>query len=127
LAENKDWKTSSGLGILAIILIVVAVGGGYWFMNKNKTPVLKSVKSIVLDEETGEIFDMEIPSDPNIEPPYKSPKTENMTVYRALQCQNCSTIYPWKEKNMPDNQCPRCKNKVPTPLSFVPGAIPQQK
>ena len=127
MAGDKDWRSSTGTGIFAILLIVAAIGGGYWFMTKDKTRVLETVKSIVLDEDTGEIFEMELSTDPKLRPPYKSPKTGNMTVYRALQCQKCYAIYPWKEKDIRENQCPTCGNKFPAMLSFIPGAAPQQK
>jgi hypothetical protein len=121
-----DWRSNSSIGVIALLVIVIAIAIGIWWSRRASTHVLKRVPVIVIDAANlnEPPFEMEISADEK--PPYKSPKTGEATVYRALQCQKCYRIYPWKEPVPADNQC-LCGARIPTPLSSIPGASVEQK
>jgi ribosomal protein S27E len=119
MAGDKTWKDKPLFAVIVVIVIVAAVGFTIWHRTSRKTVLGERTTIIVVCEETGDIFELEIETDSD--PPYENPKTGRKTAYMAIHCGNCGAVYPMKVIPATENQCPNCGATVPNPVTFVPG------
>jgi hypothetical protein len=105
------WKLDKRVGIAAGIVIgVFLIIGIVWTLleKPHRKAGLKAVyvcdvcKHRFLKSVTGKV-------------PRKCPECKSFAAYRAVQCQNCFTVYPWKttENSKEIPACPNCKLKSP--------------
>ena len=106
-------------GIIAVLVIALVIAGLIYWHRSTLTELGETTTIIAFCEQTGKVFELEIET--GSEPPYYSPESESETAYRALQCQNCRTIYPMVNTLLMENECPNCHQRVPMLLPFVPG------
>ena len=121
--KKAGWKTNPVFAIIAIALIIVVLFVGRSCARRGGTPPLNTVKFYAIDKETGDIFEMKMKVSELNNMPYMSPKTGRKTAFRALQCQNCRSIYAWEKEAAFDNKCPVCNTQMPpVPLMYDPNA-----
>ena len=111
-SQQGSWKYNPATGVVLIIVIIGAIVGMYFFNRAGKTDLGPTQKMVVVCEETGQVFHLDVPTGDL--GPYESPETGRKTVWPAIRCQNCGIIYAMKETPADKIPCPNCGMRVPT-------------
>ena len=106
------WKVDRRVGIAAgVTAAVFLLIGLIWYVHER--PHRKSgVKAVYMCEVCGERFLRSVKG----KVPKKCPECKSLAGYRAVQCQACYRVYPWKAKDWgrdpPTCPNPKCKSTV---------------
>lgn len=118
MAAPRSWKYSPIVGVTLVVIIIAAVVSIPLLKKAGTTHLGETREIIAFCEETGKVFSLKIET--GSKPPYMSSESGEKTAYVALQCQNCNTIYGMKKTPANENECPYCRQRVPTLLPYVP-------
>ncbi len=111
-AEEKPlakWKVDRRVGIAAVAVAgLFLIIGLVWYLHER--PRRKAgVKALFMCDVCGERFLKGVAGIV----PKMCPECKSRARYRAVQCQSCYTVYPWKAKDWARNPptCPKCKSE----------------
>jgi Zn finger protein HypA/HybF involved in hydrogenase expression len=112
-AEEKPlakWKVDRRVGIAAaVVAALFLIIGLVWYFHER--PRRKAgLKALYMCDVCGQRFLKSVTG----KVPKKCPECKSLAGYRAVQCQNCFEVYPWKAKDWAKDPpiCPKCKSTV---------------
>jgi len=103
------WKIDRRVGIAAGAVIVVFLTIGIVWTLRARPHREAGLTAVYMCDVCGNLFLKGVTGTV----PKKCPQCKNLESYRAVQCQNCYEVYPWKAANYATDPptCPKCKSK----------------
>lgn len=104
------WKLDRRVGIAAgVVIFVFLLIGLVWHLHERPHRE-GGLKAVYMCDECGKLFIKGVTG----KVPKKCTRCKERAAYRAVQCLNCYTVYPWKGSDNPNEPptCPECKSRA---------------
>ena len=106
---TAKWKLDRRVGIAAgVVIFVFLIIGIVWHFHERPHRE-GGLTAVYMCDVCDKLFVKGVTG----KVPKKCPECKNRKAYRAVQCLNCYTVYPWKAKDNPNEPptCPKCGSK----------------